>query len=129
MFNNLLDNWDGGRPRSKRLYDLFFIIFIAIIGRVDFWYFHPQSSIRFRFMIIITTLIALIYLLQLPRLTNNSSVPYKLLSPYYFCYIGCTFVLTNTFTNNILGLTFWPQLLVFVVFESILLTRTIEKPI
>lgn len=80
-------------------------------------------------MIIITTLIALIYLLQLPRLTNNSSVPYKLLSLYYFCYIGCTFVLTNTFTNNILGLTFWAQLLVFVVFESILLTRTIEKPV
>lgn len=129
MFNNLLDNWDGGRPRSKRLYDLFFIIFIAIIGHVDFWYFHPQSNIRFRFMIIITTLIALIYLLQLPRLTNNSSVPYKLLSLYYYCYIGCTFLLTNTFTNNILGLSFWPQIIVFIVLESILLTRTIEKTV
>ncbi|TYC47400.1 hypothetical protein [Leuconostoc litchii] len=126
MLNNLLDNWDGGRSTTVRIYDLFFIIFIAGLGHVDFWFIHPQSSIKFRLMLLVTTIIALVYLIQLPRLVNNSNIPYKLLILFYFIYAGCTFVLTDTLTNKVLGLAFWPRLLVFVVLESILLTRTIE---
>ncbi|MCT4405232.1 hypothetical protein EFT43_10035 [Leuconostoc falkenbergense] len=126
MINTLLDKWDGGRSLKERLYDLFFIAIIAAIGHLDFWHTSPKTSMATAVTIIMATVIALLYLLQLPRLKNNSDVPYKLTFFFYVIYVISTFILTSTLTRDVLALSYWPRLATFVIIEAIMMTRVMH---
>jgi hypothetical protein len=76
--------------------------------------------------IIVSTVIALLYLLQLPRLKNNSDIPYKLTFFFYVIYVISTFILTSTLTRDVLSLSYWPRLATFVIIEAIMMTRVMH---
>ncbi|MBU7455184.1 hypothetical protein [Leuconostoc fallax] len=127
MFSKWSNKWHNNGSSQKHTHHLFFMLLIALIGHLDFWYMVPPDNRMLKIIVVFMTLLALYYLWTLPTAQDNSDIPYKILYVWYLIYVGSTILLVNILTHQVLRLNFWISILLFVVLETILLLPAIES--